>query len=475
MNVTNPIHPLLSGNFAPVDRELVLSDFKVIGEIPKDLNGLYVRNGTNRRHAHPGRYHWFDGDGMLHAARFENGNVVYRNRWVRTHGLAEEDAAGRALWGGIMEPPRADRPEMPMKDTSNTDVKFHAGKLLTMWYLAGDIYAVDPATLDTEARETFGGTLPCHVSAHSKVDEHTEEFLFFDYTRTAPFMSYGVAGPDRRVKHWTPIELPGPRLPHDMAITRNYSILHDLPLFYDMDAFRSGRHKLKFYPEIPARFGVIPRYGKGSEIRWFEAEPCFIYHVVNAWEEGDEVVMTGCRYVTPRKYNGEPDAERFAKMIAALMMDAILYQWRFNLRTGAVKEAPIEDTLNAEFPTINSASQGSPSRFCYSLMMSRWPAGVPRFTGLAKFDLATGAYAAYSEGPDCWYSEAPFAPRDNAAAEDDGYLVSFVWNAAERRSEIQVFDARRLGAGPIARVVMPVRVPNGFHATWVDAKRLAAA
>ncbi len=474
MNVMSPPHPLLAGNFAPVDREVVLTDLKVIGEIPRDLNGLYVRNGTNRHFAHPGRYHWFDGDGMLHAARFGNGKVVYRNRWVRTEGFREEDAAGRALWGGIMEPARADRPDMPMKDTSNTDVKFHAGKLLTMWYLAGDVYSVDPRTLETERKEDFGGTLKCHVSAHSKVDEKTDEFLFFDYTKAAPYMSYGVAGPDRRVRHWTPVELPGPRLPHDMAITQNYSILHDLPLFYDMEAFRSGRHKLKFHPEIPARFGVIPRYGQGSEIRWFEAEPCFVYHVVNAWEEGDDVVMTGCRYVTPRKANGEPDPERFAKMIAHLMMDAVLYRWRFNLKTGAVKEGPVEDTLNAEFPSINSAWQGVKNRYCYSLMMARWPVGVPRFTGLVKCDLATGGYTSFSEGPDCWYSEAPFAARDNAKSEDDGYLVSFVWNANEQRSEIQIFDAQRLGAGPVARVVMPARVPNGFHATWVGAKRLAA-
>ncbi len=475
MNIVSQNSPVLSGNYAPVGREAAIDDLPVIGTLPKDLNGLYVRNGTNRRYAAPGRYHWFDGDGMLHAARFENGKVSYRNRWVRTKGFEEEGLAGHALWPGIMDPPRRDRPDMPLKDTSNTDVIFHAGKLLTMWYLAGDLYTIDPLTLETQGQETFGGTLRCRVSAHAKTDEKTGEFLFFDYGKSAPFMSYGVAGPDRRVTHWTPIELPGPRLPHDMAITERYSILHDLPLFYDAEAFRAGRHKLRFYPDVPARFGVIPRHGDGAAIRWFAAEPCFLYHVVNAWEDGDEVVMTGCRYVAPTKADGEPDCERYARMIATLMIDAILYQWRFDMKTGAVREGPVEDTLNAEFPSINSAWQGRRNRYAYNLLMARWPAEQPRFTGLVKFDLETGAYQAFSEGPQCWYSEAPFAPRDNAKSEDDGYLVSFVWNPRAGRSELQVFDAQALGDGPIARVPMPERVPNGFHATWVRGDQLTAA
>jgi carotenoid cleavage dioxygenase len=468
------LNPVLAGNYAPVAQEIDATDLPVIGEVPRDLNGLYVRNGTNRRYIAAGRYHWFDGDGMLHGAWFENGHVRYRNRWVRTRAFLEEGKAGRALWQGVMDPPRPDRPDMPLKDTANTDVKFHAGRLLASWYLAGELYAVDPQTLETIGRETFADTLPCRVSAHSKVDERTGEFLFFDYGKKPPYMSYGVVGADRRLRHWTPIELPGPRLPHDMAFTERFAILHDLPLFYDMDAFRAGRHKVRFHPDIPARFGVLPRYGKGSEIRWFATEPCFLYHVVNAWEEGDEVVMTGCRFVAPTLADGTPDCERYARMIARLMVDAVLYQWRFDLKTGRVREGPIEDTLNAEFPTINSAFQGRRNRWSYGIMMARWPADQPRFTGLVKYDLDSGAYQAFSEGPRCWYSEAPFAPRDGAVGEDDGYLVSFVWNDHESRSELQVFHAQRLGAGPIARVLMPQRVPNGFHATWVPAAQLAA-
>ncbi len=130
-------HPLLSGTHGPITDESVFDDLPVIGEVPADLNGAFFRNGPNAHYPPPGRYHWFDGDGMIHAVYFDRGRVTYRNRYVRTACFQEEEAAGRALWPGIMDPPRRDRPDMPLKDTSNTDVKFHAGRLVTMWYLGG--------------------------------------------------------------------------------------------------------------------------------------------------------------------------------------------------------------------------------------------------------------------------------------------------------------------------------------------------
>ncbi|MGV3492388.1 MAG: carotenoid oxygenase family protein, partial [Ramlibacter sp.] len=124
-----PVHeiPALSGNNAPVHQEDLFEDLPVIGEMPRDFAGLYVRNGPNAFFAPTWRYHAYDGDGMLHAVRFDHGRVSYRNRWVRTEALREEQAAGRTLWKGLKEPMRKDRPDQPMKNTSNTDVKYHAG------------------------------------------------------------------------------------------------------------------------------------------------------------------------------------------------------------------------------------------------------------------------------------------------------------------------------------------------------------
>ena len=247
-----PLHdiPALSGNNAPVHDELVLDNLPVIGELPTDLNGLYVRNGPNPYFEPNWRYHAYDGDGMLHALRFDRGQVSYRNKWVRTAALAEEQAAGQSLWTGIKEPPRRDRPDEPLKNTSNTDVKFHAGRLISMWYRSGMPYAVDPLTLESLGAADYGGALS-RISAHSRPDQHTGELLFFDYDSQPPYMQYGVIGPDRQLKHRIDIPLPGPRLPHDMAVTEHYTILHDFPLLQDEQARALGRYKVRFHADMP--------------------------------------------------------------------------------------------------------------------------------------------------------------------------------------------------------------------------------
>jgi carotenoid cleavage dioxygenase-like enzyme len=471
--------PVLQGGFAPVDAELTVDLTDVQGEIPKDLTGMHVRNGPNRRFEAAGRYHWFDGDGMLHAVRFEGGRAQYLNRWIMTDSLQEELAAGQALWQGIKDPPRKGRPDMPVKNTSNTDVKFYAGSLVSMWYLGGEVYRSNPTDLATQGKllldERLRG-LP--ISAHSKVDERTGEFIFFAYGKTAPYMHYGVLDRFGALKTFMPVDLPGPRLPHDMAITANHTVLHDLPLFYDMDAFAAGRHKLKFHHTLPSRFGVVPRHGKPGDIRWFEASPTYMYHVSNAWEEGDgqggvEVVMTGTPFRLPRDARGEVDVERFPKMVANLEQDFMFYEWRFNLRTGQTKERVIDDVLNQEFPAINPQMQGYKTRYSWNVLMGRsHQAEDPRFCGLVRYDLERDTCTSYHEGVNKWFSEAPFAVADRAKAEDDGYLVGFMWDAELRASFCTVFDAHDISRGPVARIRLPQRVPHGFHATWVSGQRL---
>lgn len=465
-----PVHdiPALSGNNAPVHDELAIDRLEVQGELPADLNGLYVRNGPNPFHAPDWRYHAYDGDGMLHAIRFDRGRASYRNRWIGTEALREERAAGRALWKGLKEAPRADRPDQPLKNTSNTDVKYHAGRLITMWYRSGLPYAVDPDTLETLGPADYGGALD-RISAHSRPDEHTGELLWFDYDVKPPYMRYGVIGPDRKPRHAIEVPLPGPRLPHDMAVTERHTILHDFPMLLDEEAWKHGRYKIQFHPEMPTRFGVLPRYGQASEIRWFEAQPTYLLHVVNAWDEGDEVVMVGTPYRTYIDDHGRIDARRLERTIHFRQRDFWLYQWRFNLKTGRTTEGPIDDTLNSEFPVINMSYQGRRTRHSYHAVFPYGGREEVRFTGIAKVNHETGAFVHVSEGPTAFYNEPGFAPRDGSRFEDDGYVVTFSWNPLRQRSEVLVFDARdrEFGRGPIARVQLPRRVPNGFHATFV--------
>jgi carotenoid cleavage dioxygenase len=470
-----PVHeiPALDGNNAPIHDESVFTDMPVIGEVPRDFAGLYVRNGPNAFFQPDWRYHAYDGDGMVHTVQFDRGQVTYRNKWVRTAALLEEQAAGKALWKGLKEPMRKDRPDAPFKNTANTDVKFHAGRLIAMWYRAGMPYALDPISLDTLGTADFGGAFE-QISAHSRPDEHTGELLWFDYRLTEPYMQYGVIGPDRKPRHKIDIALPGPRLPHDMAVTEHYTILHDFPLHPDVEAMRAGRYKVRFHPDLPTRFGIVPRYGQSHEVRWFEASPSYMLHVVNAWEEqgpsGLEIVMVGTPYRMVRRDDGTIDGRRLEQTIHYRQRDFVLYEWRFELSTGRTRERVIDDLLNTEFPVINSAYQGRPSRYTYNILFPYGGKEEPRFPGLVKYDIRTGSFVAYSGGSQFFYNEPGFAPRNNAQAEDDGYLVTIAWNPQDARSEIHVFEASGggLGQGPIARVVLPRRVPNGFHATYVS-------
>jgi len=470
-----PVHeiPALSGANAPVHDEIVAADLLVEGTIPRDLNGIYVRNGPNPYFAPDWRYHAYDGDGMLHSMTFERGRAVYRNKWVRTQGLQEEIAAGRPLWKGLKEPPRRDRPDEPIKNASNTDVKFHGGRLFTTYYRTGTAYHVHPETLDTLGPVDFGPEVP-KLSAHSRPDEHTGELVWFDYGNEAPYIDYGVIDAHRRPTSKTRITFDAPRLPHDLAVTERYSIVHDFPLVRDAEAMRAGRFKLAFHADRQTRFGVIPRHGTAADLRWFEASPTYMLHVVNAWEDGDEIVMVGTPYRMHARQDGLPDAAKLLETIHYRRRDFVLQEWRFDLATGRTRERVIDDVLNTEFPVINMRWQGRRNRRTWNVVFPYGGKEEPRFPGLVQYDLDTGGYVAWSDGPQTFYNEPVVAPRDGATAEDEAYLVGFVWNDREARSEVQIFDCQRFGAGPIARIVLPQRVPHGFHATWVGAHLLAA-
>ena len=254
-------HPYRTGPWQPQTTEWRADDLTVVaGTVPTDLDGVYLRNTENPVHPAIKNYHPFDGDGMVHVVGFRDGKAFYRNRFVRTDGFVAEQEAGRSLWAGLAERPHsAERQDGwgargRMKDASSTDIVVHQGVALTSCYQCGDLYRLDPQTAETLGKATWGGGFPFElgVSAHPKPDDRTGELLFFNYGVEAPYLHYGVVDANNELVHYVDVELPGPRLPHDMAFTENYAILNDCPLFWEPELLPTA-HVARFHPELPTR------------------------------------------------------------------------------------------------------------------------------------------------------------------------------------------------------------------------------
>jgi carotenoid cleavage dioxygenase len=466
-------HPYRTGPWQPQNTEWRADDLTVVdGEIPTDLDGVYLRNTENPLHPALKAYHPFDGDGMLHIVGFRDGTAFYRNRFVRTEGFEAENAAAGPLWPGLAEPLPLAKVDYGwgartlMKDASSTDVVVHRGTALTSFYQCGDLYRVDPYSAETLGKETFNGGFPGDwgVSAHPKVDDRTGEMLFFNYSKAAPYMHYGVVDANNDLVHYTDVPLPGPRLPHDMAFTRNYVILNDFPLFWDPELLERDLHVARFHRDIPSRFAVLPRRGNGK-IQWFEADPTYVLHFTNAYEDGDEIVLDGF-------FQGDPEPsdngtgtkwQRAFRFLALDRMQARLHRWRLNLRTGGLTEESLSDSIT-EFGMINGGHAGEPYRYTYA---ASGKPGWFLFDGLVRHDLHTGSEQRYDFGDGVYGSETAMAPRVGSRAEDDGYLVTLTTDMGADASYCLVFDAARIPDGPVCKLQLPERISSGTHSTWV--------
>ena len=467
-------HPYLNGAWTPLTEEVDATDLEVIeGAIPDDIDGIYLRNTENQIHQPLGRHHPFDGDGMIHQISFQNGKANYRNRFVKTRCFDAEQSAEQSLWGGLMDGPGTSlRPGFgahgSLKDSSSTDIVVHAGKAISTFYQCGEGYVLNPETLEPEGLAPW---VPIDgISAHPRVDENTGEMMFFNYSKFAPYMHYGVVDKDHKLVHYVPIELPGPRLPHDMTFSENWSILNDLPVFWDEELLKRDIHAVRFHKDMPSRFALIPRHGDPSEIRWFEATPTYVLHWLNAYEEGDEVIMDGYFQEDP---SPPPIAEagEHGHLMAYLdehSFKSRLHRWRFNLKDGTTTEERLDDRI-VEFGMINQQYSGRKYRYVYSTFAKP---GWFLFCGFIKHDLETGESETVTLDDGRYASEAPFAPRVNSQSEDDGYLVSFIMDENSGTSECILIDATDFEAGPVCRIKLPHKICSGTHSTWVSRDKL---
>ncbi len=443
------VNPYLEGNFAPVLEERTDDHaLEVTGVVPPDLEGVLLRNGPNPLTVpeDPADYHWFSGDGMLHGIWLRGGRATgYRNRWVRTRSLAGKVAT---------VPPKG--PSEPIDGPANTHVVRHAGTTLAL-VESGFPHAVSP-DLDRARIHDFDGSLASPMTAHPKVDPVTGELVFFGIDVFGPpFLRYHVVDDTGQLTTTEEIEIPRAVMMHDFAVTATRAVFFDQPVLFDLALAGQGRRlPFRWSPEAGARVGVMARNASGDRIRWTTMDPSYVFHVLNAFDDGERAVIDVVRYDSV--FDTAPGE-------AVTHATPTLHRWTLDPATDRVHEEALDDTP-VEFPRIDPAVAGSPHRYGYCVRTGTDPAR-PSFEGLVKYDFARDESVRYNPGEGRAPGEPVFVRAADGAGEDEGWILSVVYDAARDASDLVILDATSFGGPPVATVHLPARVPFGFHGSWI--------
>ena len=428
----------LAGNFGPVEAEVTETALEVEGALPRELVGRFVRNGPNPIGEVGSKHHWFLGDGMLHGIRIADGKADwYRNRWVRGRGVLEKL--------GESAPPSAP------SSSPNTHVIGHAGRTWAIVESGGP-----PVSMSYEL-ETVGEVAGWDAyTAHPKIDPDTGHLhaLCYNWAEWRDHIKYLERTPDGHTVKSMEIPLAGMTMIHDMALTERYVVIMDLPVTVSFLALGTGyRFPFRWDPEHEPRIGLLPRDGGPGDIVWSPISPQAAFHPMNAYEQPDgQVVIDVCRY--DRMFEADVNGP-FGDSLPRLD------RWTVNPQTRTVSETIVYDRP-VEFPRCHPALNSKPYRWGYSVASEG-----PAFPGILKHDMQSGSVERMDFGPGRHGGEPLFVPREGGSAEDDGYLMTFVYDQGSDRSEFVVLDARDMGRPPLATVRLPTRVPYGFHGSWI--------
>lgn len=468
----------------------------VRGELPAAFPaGDVLRNGPNNRFPPlPGgrATHPFEGDGLVHRLRFPGGGgaPTYGCRFVRTPELEAEERAGRSLFAGVgfaMGPQLAVNVASnlaagaahlgaftPQKAVSNTSVLLHAGRLLSLNEAHAPV-ELDRETLRTKGSPPFAAALRAGMCAHSKVCPRTGELVMHGIVYAGPSgpgIDYGVL--DRRgerfvTRTWVPMRRAC--VMHDFAVTPRYSVFLDTPLTFSTERMVAGERLIAFDAESGGtRFGVLPRHGGAGDMRWVEVAgtPFHVFHLMNAWEDerAGELVLVGCRM---EDADLDPDGD--GQLAGGSSDLGYLHEWRVCTRTWALASERRLHDVGSDLPRVNDALVGQEVRYGWSVRFAEAAsraASKPVFDVLIKHDLSTGTTLEYDPGRSRFCGECVFVPAPRREREDDGWVVTLVYDAGADASEAVVVDARTMEEA--AAFAAPRRIPFGFHGAWLPGR-----
>jgi all-trans-8'-apo-beta-carotenal 15,15'-oxygenase len=448
---------------------------EIEGKIPQELSGTLFRNGPGLLDVNGQRlHHPFDGDGMVCAIAFSKGRAYFRNRFVQTSGFLEEQAAGKILYRGVFGTQKpggwlANAFDLRQKNIANTQVIYWGGKLLALWEAAAP-HRLDPHTLETLGIDHLEGILHSGeaFAAHPRVDQVSGKTPTLVNFAIKPGLSSKITiyelDPDGKLLQRHSHSVPGFAFIHDFALTPNYCLFFQNPMDLNPLPYAVGikgaAECIKFRPEQATKIWVIPR-DTTKPMQVLETRSGFIFHHANAFEQDDKI------YVDSICYESFPSVEPGQDYLQTHFPDLTPGQlWRFelDLSTKTVERQLLESRC-CEFPFVHPAKMGQPHRYIFMGAVHQ-PEGNAPLQAILKLDIATGKRQLWSAAPRGFVGEPVFVPRPEATGEDNGWVMTLVYDAASDRSDLVILDARDLEKQPLARLHLKHHIPYGLHGTW---------
>jgi carotenoid cleavage dioxygenase len=478
----------MKGFFAPTRFEADVYDCEVVGKVPTDIAGAFVRLGGD----------WFyppksaddspfNVDGYVSMFRFKNGVVDFKGRWVKTPRFLADHAAHKQLFG-MYRNPLTDDPSVKKLDrtVSNTTPLAFAGKLFT---LKEDSlpYEINCNTLETIGPWNFHGKYKSLTfTAHPKVDPLTGEMVCYGYEATGletnDVFLYTI-NKNGDVTREVRFKVPYISMVHDIGLTQKHVIIPVYGFVTSMERLKEGKVHWGWDSKAPSYVGVIPRDGEGKDIRWFKGPERATVHTLNARTEGDKVILEAPIYDSnPFPFFPPIDGSPWDPQKAR----AFIRRNTFNL--GSKDDGFTEEKLFqmnvSDLGRVDDRYLSLPYRYAFTAYTDRErPFDEARAGNLrgrvsncyGRFDLATGKMTSYFAGDTHSLQEVCFIPRSKSSEEGDGYIIGVASNYAEMRSELIIADAQHLEDGDVARVILPFRATAQVHGRWMGENELPFA
>ena len=450
----------------------------VEGTIPAELHGTLFRNGPGSLEVNGQRvHHPFDGDGMICALAFRDGRAHFRNRFVRTAGYLEEQKAQHILYRGVFGTQKpggwlANAFDLKLKNIANTNIIYWGGKLLALWE-AADPHRLDPYTLETLGKDNINGVLSDGeaFAAHPRVDPSCDQddsapclVNFSIKPGLSTTITIFELDPSGLVVRKHAHSVPGFAFIHDFAITPNYCLFFQNPIAFNPLPFvlglRGAGECIKFQPNQPTSVIVIPRHD-GESVQILKTQSGFVFHHANAFEQGNEIFIDSICYESFPEVEPQSD---FREVDFDALKPGHLWRFHLNLKDKTVSRELIESRC-CEFPSVHQERVGRPYRYMY-IGAAHDNTGNAPLQVILKIDLESRERQLWSAAPRGFISEPIFVPRPNSEKEDDGWVLTLVYDAAHHRSDLVILDARDLNQGPIARLHLKHHVPYGLHGSF---------